>query len=60
MIMKLIFIASWKKIKPILLATNSLVDELRSIVTALNIVKPANTNVNSVKVSQTHLYSFYE
>jgi len=58
--MKLMFIASWKKISPILFATNSLVDELKSIVTALKIVKPAKTKVSSVSVSQTHLCSFYE
>jgi|TARA_B110000305_G_C19295589_1_gene566462 hypothetical protein len=60
MIIKEIFMASWKKIRPMLFATNSFVEELKSIVMALKIVKPANTIVNSVRVSQTHFCSLRE
>ena len=57
---KLIFIANWKKIRPMHFATNSFVFELRSMVTALKIVNPAKTKMSSVKVSQTHVCSFFE
>ena len=60
MMMKLMFIANWKKIRPMLFATNSFVLELRSIVTARKTVKPATTNMSSVRVSHTHCCSFLE
>ena len=54
------FMASWKNMRPILLATNSCVADPKSIVSALKTVNPAITNVSSVTVSQTHTYSFRE